>query len=105
VKPRTQDVIRKLESDRILSDLCLLTVQLFIKLGKLNEARNAIVEAEHAVWTNNPMVRCVLGQFLLASKKDAEYDQTAFNKALEIDPCHVTSRLELSKSYLIQDNC
>lgn len=40
----------------------------------------------------------VLGQFLLASKKDAEYDQTAFNKALEIDPCHVTSRLELSKA-------
>lgn len=59
VKSRIQDVIRKLESDRILSDLCLLTVQLFIKFGKLNEARNAIVEAEHAVWTNNPMVRCV----------------------------------------------
>lgn len=104
MKPTKRAILRKQRSERILSDLWLLTAQQFIKLGKLDEARKAIGEAERVDWTHNPMVWCVLGQLLLAGKKDIEEAQAAFDKALVIDPHHAMSRLELAKSYLLLDN-
>lgn len=103
-KPSARAVLRRQRSERILSDLWLLTAQLFIKLGKLDEAKKAVEEAEHVDWTNNPMVWCILGKLLLVSKKDIEETQAAFDKALVIDPYHAVSRLELAKSYLLQEN-
>ncbi|CEI87832.1 hypothetical protein RMCBS344292_02240 [Rhizopus microsporus] len=104
MKPTKRAILRKQRSERILSDLWLLTAQQFIKLGKLDEARKAVGEAERVDWTHNPMVWCVLGQLLLAGKKDIEEAQAAFDKALVIDPHHVMSRLELAKSYLLLGN-
>ncbi|KAG1455959.1 hypothetical protein G6F56_006943 [Rhizopus delemar] len=90
-KPTARAVLRRQRSERILSDLWLLTAQLFMKLGKLDEAKKAVEEAEHVDWTHNPMVWCVLGQLLLASQEDLEEVQAAFDKALVIDPYHVTN--------------
>ncbi|KAI9283173.1 hypothetical protein BY458DRAFT_495654 [Sporodiniella umbellata] len=103
-KPSARAVFRRQRFERILSDLWLLTAQLFMKLNKLDEAKKAVEEAEHVDWTQNSMVWCVLGQLLLASKSDIEEVQAAFDKALVIDPYHAIGRLELAKSYLLQEN-
>ncbi|KAI8090162.1 uncharacterized protein B0P05DRAFT_464519 [Gilbertella persicaria] len=102
-KPSTRMVLRKERSDRILSDLWLLTARMFIQLGKLDEAHKALEEAENVDWTSNPQVWCVLGQ-LLQAEGDPEQAQAAFYKSLAIDPHDVTCRLELAKSHLSQDN-
>ncbi|KAI7888918.1 uncharacterized protein EV154DRAFT_539120 [Mucor mucedo] len=102
-KPSTRTVQRKQRSDRILSDLWLLTAEMFIKLGKLDEARKAIEEAENVDWITNPQVWCVLGQ-LLEAEGDVEQAQTAFYKSLVIDPNDVTCRLWLAKSHLSQES-
>lgn len=102
-KPSTRSVQRKHQSDRMLSDLWLLSAQMFIKLGKLDEARKAIEEAENVDWISNPQVWCVLGQ-LLESEGDFEQAQTAFYKSLVIDPNDVMCRLWLAKSHLSQDS-
>lgn len=94
---------RKQQSDRILSDLWLLSAQMFIKLGKLDEARKAIEEAENVDWVSNPQVWCVLGQ-LLEAEGDFEQAQTAFYKSLVIDPNDITCRLWLAKSHLLQES-
>ncbi|KAI8085700.1 hypothetical protein BDF21DRAFT_437777 [Thamnidium elegans] len=102
-KPSTRTVLRKQRSDRILSDLWLLTAQMFIKLGKLDEARKAVEEAENVDWISNPKVWCVLGQ-LLEAEGDFEQAQTAYNKSLVIDPNDVICRLWLAKSHIAQSN-
>ncbi|GAA5816925.1 hypothetical protein MFLAVUS_010460 [Mucor flavus] len=102
-KPSTRTVLRKQRSDRILSDLWLLTAQMFIKLGKLDEARKAVEEAENVDWISNPQVWCVLGQ-LLEAEGDFEQAQTAYNKSLVIDPNDVVCRLWLAKSHIAQSN-
>jgi tetratricopeptide (TPR) repeat protein len=102
-KPSTRTVQRKQRSDRILSDLWLLTAHVFIKLGKLDEARKAIEEAENVDWILNPQVWCVLGQ-LLQVEGDLEQAQTAFYKSLVIDPNDVSCRLWLAKSHLSQQS-
>jgi tetratricopeptide (TPR) repeat protein len=102
-KPSTRTVQRKQKCDRILSDLWLLTARMFIKLGKLDEARKAVEEAENVDWISNPQVWCVLGQ-LLQAEGDDEQAQTAFYKSLVIDPNDVTCRLELAKSHLNQNS-
>ena len=45
----------------------------------------------------------MLGQ-LLQAEGDQEQAQSAFYKALVVDPYDVSSRLELAKSYLLQGN-
>lgn len=102
-KPSTRTMQRKQQSDRILSDLWLLSAQMFIKLGKLDEARKAIEEAENVDWVSNPQVWCVLGQ-LLEAEGDFEQAQTAFYKSLVIDPNDITCRLWLAKSHLLQES-
>ncbi|KAF1801193.1 hypothetical protein FB192DRAFT_1384584 [Mucor lusitanicus] len=102
-KPSTRTVLRKERSDRILSDLWLLTAHVFIKLGKLDEARKAVEEAENVDWITNPQVWCVLGQ-LLQAEGDPEQAQAAFQKALAIDPHDINCRLWLAKSHLAQQS-
>lgn len=76
---------------------------MFIKLGKLDEARKAVEEAENVDWISNPQVWCVLGQ-LLEAEGDFEQAQTAYNKSLVIDPNDVVCRLWLAKSHIAQSN-
>ncbi|KAI8352851.1 hypothetical protein EDC96DRAFT_447489 [Choanephora cucurbitarum] len=102
-KPSTRIKLQKERSDRILTDLWLLTSRMFLKLDKLNETRKALEEAENIDWTSNPQVWCMLGQ-LLQAEGDEEQAQSAFYKALVVDPYDVSSRLELAKSYLLQSN-
>ncbi|EPB92511.1 hypothetical protein HMPREF1544_00524 [Mucor circinelloides 1006PhL] len=102
-KPSTRTVLRKERSDRILSDLWLLTAHVFIKLGKLDEARKAVEEAENVDWISNPQVWCALGQ-LLQAEGDPEQAQAAFQKALVIDPHDVNCRLWLAKSHVAQQS-
>jgi predicted Zn-dependent protease len=101
-KPSTRGLLRKERSDKALSDLWLLTAQLFIKLGKLGEARKAIEEAENVDWTNNAQVWCMLGRLLLAEGKDREA-HAAFQKALVVDSNDTNARVELAKSYMKQN--
>ncbi|KAI9480344.1 MAG: hypothetical protein EXX96DRAFT_562241 [Benjaminiella poitrasii] len=102
-KSSTRTLLRKEKSSCMLSNLWLLTAQIFIKLGKLDEAHKAVEEAESVNWTTNPQVWCVLGQ-LLQTQGAVEQAQAAFHKALVIDPNDVNSRLWLAKSYLEENN-
>lgn len=102
-KPSTRTLLRKQRSERILSDLWLLTARMFIKLGKLDEARKAVEEAENVDWVNNPQVWCVLGQ-LLQAEGDMEQAQNSFYKSLVMNPNDVTCRLWLVKSHLAQES-
>lgn len=75
---------------------------MFIKLGKLDEARKAVEEAENVDWVSNSKVWCVLGQ-LLQAEGDHEQAQNAFHKSLVVNPNDVACRLWLAKSHLAQD--
>ncbi|KAI8348866.1 hypothetical protein BD560DRAFT_237956 [Blakeslea trispora] len=102
-KPTARNKLQKERSDRMLTDLWLLTSRLFLKLDKQSEARKALEEAENIDWISNPQVWCRLGQ-LLQAESDQEQARSAFYKALVVDPYDVASRLELAKSHLLEGN-
>jgi predicted Zn-dependent protease len=94
----TRTKLRYQRSTHTLSNLWLLSADAFIKLGKLEEARKAIEEAEGNDPSNNPLVWVMLGRLRLAQNR-TEDAIAALQKALVVDPYHGEGRLWLARIY------
>ncbi|KAI7864851.1 hypothetical protein BDF14DRAFT_1731500 [Spinellus fusiger] len=95
-KSTTRSRHRIQRSQRILSNLWLLSASLYLEQNNLEEARKAIEEAEHVEWTTNPHVWCMLGRLRLA-EQNSELAMEAFEKGLVADPADVECKVWLAK--------
>ncbi|RUS12859.1 hypothetical protein BC938DRAFT_478374, partial [Jimgerdemannia flammicorona] len=97
-RPSTRSRLRRIRSLRVLTSLWLASTAAFRRLGKLEEARKAVGEAE-GVDALSPDLWCQLGLLSLADKK-VDRAIMAFRKALACDPTHVLTKVYLGKTYL-----
>ncbi|RUP44551.1 hypothetical protein BC936DRAFT_149302 [Jimgerdemannia flammicorona] len=97
-RPSTRSRLRRIRSLRVLTSLWLASTAAFRRLGKLEEARKAVGEAE-GVDALSPDLWCQLGLLSLADKK-VDSAIMAFRKALACDPTHVLTKVYLGKTYL-----
>ncbi|KAG2185895.1 hypothetical protein INT43_002333 [Umbelopsis isabellina] len=95
----TRTRIRYKRFTETLSNLWLLSARAFLKLGKLEEARKAIEEAEGNDPSGNPRVWIVLGRLRLAQNRTDDAI-SAFQKALVVDPYDADGRLWLARTYI-----
>ncbi|KAF5364728.1 hypothetical protein D9757_012498 [Collybiopsis confluens] len=92
---------RTLRENRLLSDLWLMSAATFRRLGKIEQAKGAIQEAEVRD-DANPGVWVQLGLYYVALKRPAAAIE-AFQKALFISPDDVTASVHLSRMYLFPE--
>ncbi|KAK0452995.1 uncharacterized protein EV420DRAFT_634491 [Desarmillaria tabescens] len=83
---------------RLLSDLWLMSAATFRRLGKIEQARGAIQEAEVRD-ENNPAVWVQLGLYYIALGQSQDAID-AFQKALFISPDNVPAAVHLCRLYL-----
>jgi tetratricopeptide (TPR) repeat protein len=95
----TRTRIRYKRCSETLSNLWLLSALAFLKLGKLEEARKAIEEAEGNDPSGNPRVWIVLGRLRLAQNR-IDDAISAFQKALVVNPYDADGRLWLARTYI-----
>ncbi|KAI9229932.1 MAG: hypothetical protein DHS80DRAFT_29314 [Piptocephalis tieghemiana] len=81
-----------------LTSLWLLSAEAYRKLGKYQEAWEAIEEAEGADG-ESAAVFCQMGMLYLAEGR-VKLAQGSFIKALSLEPRHVPSMVQLAKAYL-----
>lgn len=100
------DSLRRVRALKALVDLWLLSAATFRRWGKMEEAKQAIREAEIVDGTNSS-VWTALGVYLLAEKEDTEKNGSdalqAFHKAISLDARHIPSSVLLAKAYLDLD--
>ncbi|KAI0350274.1 hypothetical protein OH77DRAFT_1431143 [Trametes cingulata] len=96
--------IRIAKDRRLLSNLWLMSSATFRRLGKIEQARGAIQEAEVRD-ESNPAVWVQLGLYYLALDEDRKALE-AFQKALFIAPNDVSATIHLCRVYLaaVQDH-
>ncbi|KAI0370661.1 hypothetical protein BV20DRAFT_1052115 [Pilatotrama ljubarskyi] len=96
--------IRLAKDRRLLSNLWLMSSATFRRLGKIEQARGAIQEAEVRD-ESNPAVWVQLGLYYLALDEDRKALE-AFQKALFISPNDVSATIHLCRVYLaaVQDH-
>ncbi|KAI0643275.1 hypothetical protein C8Q79DRAFT_1094856 [Trametes meyenii] len=90
--------VRLAKDRRLLSNLWLMSSATFRRLGKIEQARGAIQEAEVRD-ENNPAVWVQLGLYYLALDEDRKA-LGAFQKALFIAPNDVSATIHLCRVYL-----
>ncbi|RPD58162.1 hypothetical protein L227DRAFT_594388 [Lentinus tigrinus ALCF2SS1-6] len=90
--------VRAAKDRRLLSNLWLMSSATFRRLGKIEQARGAIQEAEVRD-ENNPAVWVQLGLYYLALDDDRHALQ-CFQKALFISPNDVSATIHLCRVYL-----
>lgn len=83
---------------RLIADLWLTSAATFRRMGKLDEARAAIQEAE-TLDEGNPRVWVQLGLYFVGNGEITRAI-TAFHKALVIDPDHIPAVVHLAQQYL-----
>ncbi|KAJ3560060.1 hypothetical protein NP233_g11081 [Leucocoprinus birnbaumii] len=88
----------QIRENRLLSQLWLMSAATFRRLGKIEQAKGAIQEAE-VKDEANPGVWVQLGLYYLALRH-REHAIDAFQKALMIDTDHVPATVHLSSIYL-----
>jgi len=92
---------RSMKADRLLSDLWLMSAATFRRLGKIEQAKGAIQEAE-VKDENNPAVWVQFGLYYIAIGLYRHAVDT-FQKALFICPDDVAATVHLSRLYLDPD--
>lgn len=92
---------RLMKNDRLLSDLWLMSAATFRRLGKIDQAKGAIQEAE-VKDENNPAVWVQFGLYYIAIGL-YQHAVDTFQKALFICPDDVAATVHLSRLYLDPD--
>ncbi|KAF7986875.1 hypothetical protein HWV62_12618 [Athelia sp. TMB] len=90
--------MRVARENRLLSDLWLMSAATFRRLGKIEQAKGAIQEAE-VKDEDNPAVWVQLGLYYMALEHQ-RHAIDAFHKALFISPDDVSAAIHLARIYL-----
>ncbi|KAF9930266.1 hypothetical protein FBU30_000686 [Linnemannia zychae] len=97
-RPTTKSVMRTARADKMLVTLWLMSASGFRRLGRLEDALKAIVEAER-VDASNPDVWYQLGLLYIA-QDDQETASVSFSKALALEPYHTACLARVGRLYL-----
>ncbi|KAH7922423.1 hypothetical protein BV22DRAFT_1197440 [Leucogyrophana mollusca] len=100
VQEATKPKMRATTEDRLLSDLWAMSAATFRRLGKIEQAKGAIQEAE-VKDQDNPSVWVQLGLYYNALNHDRQAIE-AFQKALFVSPDNVSASVHLCRVYLSQ---
>ncbi|KAK7438653.1 hypothetical protein VKT23_017986, partial [Stygiomarasmius scandens] len=92
---------RAVRENRLLSDLWLMSAATFRRLGKIEQAKGAIQEAE-VKDEGNPAVWVQLGLYYIALGRIRDAIES-FHKALFISADDITSTIHLSRIYLFPE--
>ncbi|KAI8380198.1 hypothetical protein BD560DRAFT_7187 [Blakeslea trispora] len=98
-RPTIQARLQHQRSCHMLCDMWLLSAEMFLKSGKIEEALKAVSEAENVDWTTHAGVWCMLGRIRLAQNQPEEAIK-AFQKGLVARPNDVHCRVWLAKTYI-----
>ncbi|KAG1744916.1 uncharacterized protein EDB91DRAFT_1271102 [Suillus paluster] len=96
--PEETPTLHATKDDRLLSDLWAMSAATFRRLGRIEQAKGAIQEAE-VKDSENPAVWVQLGLYYVALDRDREA-LDAFRKALFISPDDVAACVHVSRIYL-----
>ncbi|KAI8340377.1 hypothetical protein EDC96DRAFT_449880 [Choanephora cucurbitarum] len=98
-RPTIQARLQHQRSCHMLCDMWLLSAEIFLRSGKIEESLKAVSEAENVDWTTHAGVWCMLGRIRLAQKLPEEAIK-AFQKGLVAKPNDVNCRVWLAKTYV-----
>ncbi|KAF9509208.1 hypothetical protein BS47DRAFT_1397092 [Hydnum rufescens UP504] len=101
--PLLSNTLHTLRENRLLSELWLTSAATFRRMGRLDEAKRAIMEAE-VLDETNPNVWVQLGLYY-AGMDDIAHATESLSKALVIDQDNVAATIHLAQIYLLPGAC